>query len=186
MINKISVLLSEGIGLKLNSSDNEKAVYAYSIEVLLSLLLNLIILTVAAHVLNKKFELLIFIIFFSGLRTFAGGYHARTHTECIFLSFSIFIISAMCGTYLKQYGEIILVSGVIFSVFMVFWLAPSETENKPLSKSERKKYKVISRVIVITLSLAAVVLYYLRVETDYVYITAVAAMAIESVSLLKK
>lgn len=186
MINKISVFLSEGIGVKLNSSDNEKAVYAYSIEVLLSLLLNLMILSLTAYVLNKKLELLIFIIFFSGLRTFAGGYHARTHAECIFLSFSIFVISAMSGTYLKQYGEIILTFGVIFSISMVFWLAPSETENKPLSKNERKKYKVISRIIVVTLSLAAAFLYYLRVETDYIYITAVTAMAIESVSLLKK
>lgn len=186
MINKISIFLSEGIGVKLNSSDDEKVVYAYSIEVLLSLLLNLLILSSAAYILNKKLELLIFIIFFSGLRTFAGGYHARTHMECIFLSFSIFVISAMCGTYLKQYGEVILVFGVIFSIFMVFWLAPSETENKPLSKNERKKYKAISRIIVITLSLSAVALYFMRVKTGYIYITAVVAMVIESVSLLKK
>ncbi len=186
MINKISVLLSEGIGSKLNSSDNEKEVYAYSIEVLLSLLLNIIILSVAAYILNKKLELLIFIIFLSGLRTFAGGYHARTHMECILLSLSFFVISAMCGTYLKQYGEVILVFGVIFSILMVFWLAPSETENKPLSKNERKKYKVISRIIVITLGLAAVALYFIRDKSGYIYITAVVAMVIESVSLLKK
>lgn len=186
MINKISVFLSEGIGLRLNSSDNEKEVYAYSIEVLLSLLLNLLILSSAAYILNKKLELLIFIIFLSGLKTFAGGYHAKTHAECILLSLSIFVVSAMSGTYLRQYGEVILTSGVIFSIFMVFWLAPSETENKPLSKNERKKYKAISRIIVTALSLAAVVLYFARVKTDYIYITAVVAMVIESVSLLKK
>ncbi len=186
MINKISVFLSEGIGSKLNSSDNEKAVYAYSIEVLLSLLLNLIILFVTAYLLNKKLELLIFIIFFSGLRIFAGGYHAKTHVECMLLSFSIFVISALCGTYLKQYGETVLVLGIIFSIFMVFWLAPSETENKPLNKNEKKKYKTISRIIVVVLSLAAVILYYLRAETGYIYITGVVAMVIESVSLLKK
>ncbi len=92
----------------------------------------------------------------------------------------------MCGTYLKQYGEVILVFGVIFSILMVFWLAPSETENKPLSKNERKKYKVISRIIVITLGLAAVALYFIRDKSGYIYITAVVAMVIESVSLLKK
>lgn len=184
MINKISILLSEGIGLKLNSSDDEKEVYAYSIEVLISLLVNLIILYVAAYILNKKFELIIFIIFFSGLRTYAGGYHAKTHIECFFISLSIFIISAMCGTYLKQFGAIILVSGVLFSILMVFWRAPSESENKPSSKDERKKYKVISRIIVLILSFCAVMLYFLRVKTDFIYISAVVAMVIESVSLL--
>lgn len=186
MIGRISVLLSERIGVKLNSSDNERVVYAYSIEVLLSLLLNLIILSVAAYILNKKWELLIFIIFFSGLRSFAGGYHAKTHAECILVSLSMFVVSAMCGTYFKQYGEIILVLGVIFSVFMVFRLAPSESGNKPLSKNERKKYERISRILVIILSIFAVTLYFLRAGTNNIYITASVAMAVESASLLKK
>ena len=38
----------------------------------------------------------------------------------------------------------------------------------------------------LTLSLAAVVLYFTRAKTGYIYINAVTAMVIESVSLLKK
>ncbi len=186
MINKISLLLSDGIGVKLNSSDDEKAVYAYSIEVLLSLFVNLILLLCVAHVVNKKWELLIFIIFFSGLRTYAGGYHAKTHVECMALSMLGFVISALCGMYLRSYGEIVLIFGLLFSLFMVFKLSPVESENKPLSKSERKKYKMISRASVVALSFAAIILYVLRMKTDYIYVTASAAMVIESVSLLKK
>jgi accessory gene regulator B len=186
MIGKISVFLSEGIGSRLNSSDNEKEVYAYSIEVLLSLLINLLILSSVAYIFNKVLELLIFIIFLSGLRVYAGGYHSRTHAECFVVSLSAFVITVVCGIYLSQYGEVILVFGVIFSIFMVFRLAPADTENKPLSKNERKKYKIISRVIVLALSLAAVVLYFTRAKTGHIYINAVLAMVIESVSLLKK
>lgn len=186
MINKISLLLSDGIGVKLNSSDDEKAVYAYSIEVLLSLFVNLMLLLFVAHIVNKKWELLIFIIFFSGLRTYAGGYHAKTHVECIALSMLGFVTSALCGVYLRAYGEIVLIFGLLFSLFMVFKLAPVESENKPLSKSERKKYKMISRASVVVLSFAAIILYILRMKTDYIYVTASAAMVIESVSLLKK
>lgn len=185
MINKISLLLSEGIGSKLNSSDNEKAVYAYSIEVLFSLLLNLVILSITASYLNKKLELLVFIIFFSGLRTYAGGYHAKTHVECICISFFIFIISALSSSYLKQFDEIILIAGVLLTILLVFWRAPSETENKPLSKNQRKKHKVISRVIVLMFSCIAIVLYFYKGETNYIYITAVVSMVIESISLLK-
>ena len=186
MISKISVFLSEGIGSRLNSSDNEKEVYAYSIEVLLSLLINLLILSSVAYVFGKELELLIFIVFFSGLRVYAGGYHAGTHAECFIESLSAFVITVVCGIYLKRYGEIVLVFGVIFSVFMVFWLAPADTENKPLSKNERKKYRTISRIIVLILCFAAFVLYFTRAKTGYLYINAVAAMVIESVSLLKK
>jgi len=186
MINKISVFLSDGIGLKLNSSDNEKEVYAYSIEVLLSLLINLLILSITAYILNRKLELFVFIIFFSGLRVYAGGYHAKTHLECFSISLILFLISALSNSYLTAYGEIILAVGIAFSVIMVFRLAPAETENKPLSKKERKKYSLISRIIVIALSLAAVSLYFIRDNTSHIYITAVVAMVIESASMLKK
>ncbi|WP_313342675.1 accessory gene regulator B family protein [Sedimentibacter sp.] len=186
MIKKLSALLSEEISLKLNSSDDDKEIYAYSFEVILSLLINICILTVVAFIIEKIAELIIFTIFFSGLRVYAGGYHAKTHIECFSVTLIIFLISALSNTYLIAYGEIILAVGILFSIIMVFLLAPTENENKPLSKNERKKYKVISRIIVITLSLAVVVLYFVRVNTDYVYITAVVAMVIESVSLLKK
>lgn len=185
-MSKISTLLSEEIGLRLNSSDNDKEVYAYSIEVLLSFFINLIILSLTAYILKKSAELITFIVFFSGLRSFAGGYHAKTHIECISLSFCLFIVSALSSTYLREYGNSILFLGIAFSLIMVFLLAPSESENKPLSKKERKKYKTISRIVVIILSLLAICLYFTREVTGYIYITAIVAMSSESFSLLKK
>jgi accessory gene regulator B len=185
MINKISALLSEEIKLRLNSSDNEKEIYAYSIEVLISLFINLIILSFTAYILKKQAELIIFIVFFSGLRSYAGGYHAKTHIECMALSLCLFAISALSTTYLTEYGEVILTLGIMFSVIMVFILAPAESENKPLSKKQRVKYKKISRIIVILLSVSAVCLYFIE-AAGCVYITAAMAMSLESVSLLKQ
>ncbi len=185
MINKLSVLLSEEISLKLNSSDNDKEIYAYSIEVLLSLLINICILTVAAYILKKLAELIIFTIFFSGLRIFAGGYHAKTHIECFSVTLIIFFISALSNTYFRTFGEEILIFGILFSTLMIFWLAPSASNNKPLSEKEQIKNKIISRVIVITFNLAVIVLYFMRDKTGYIYITATMAMIIESISLVK-
>lgn len=186
MINKISALLSGEIRLRLNSSDNETEIYAYSIEVLISLFINLIILSFTAFILKKTVELITFIVFFSGLRIFAGGYHAKTHIECISLSLCLFVVSALSSTYLMEYGKVILITGILFSVIMVFILSPSESENKPLSKKARKKYKTISRIMVIVLSVTAICLYFAKEATANIYITAAVAMSVESVSLLKK
>lgn len=186
MINKISAILSEEIKLRLNSSDNEKEIYAYSIEVLISLFINFFILSCTAYILKKQAEFITFIVFFPGLRTYAGGYHAKTHIECIALSLCIFVISALSSTYLIGYGKIILASGIIFSIIMVFLFAPAESENKPLSKKKHEKYKKISRIIVIALSASAICLYFAREAVGYVYITAAVAMSLESLSLLWK
>ena len=183
MITKISAILSEEIKLRLNSSDNEKEIYGYSIEVLIWLFINFFILSITAYILKKQAELITFVVFFPGLRSYAGGYHAKTHIECIILSFCAYVISALSGTYLTEYGEIILVLGIAFSVIMVFLLAPAESENKPLSSKKRFKYKKNSRIIVTVLSATAVCLYFVRGTVGYVYITAAVAMSLESLSL---
>ncbi|HBC32193.1 MAG TPA: hypothetical protein DC024_13250 [Clostridiales bacterium] len=185
MINKFSAKLSEELSLSLNSSDNEKEIYAYSIEVLISLLINLIILSITAYFFKKPAELIVFIIFFSILRSYAGGYHAKTHIECISLSLFLFVISALSSTYLIEFGKVILSFGILFSIIMVFVFAPSESENKPLSKKRYKKYRTLSRIIVIALSVTAICLYFTKETTGHLYITAVAAMSFESLSLLK-
>ena len=185
MINKLSAILSEEIVIRLNSSDNEKEIYAYSIEVLISLFINFIIISITAYILKKQVELIVFIVYFSGLRSYAGGYHAKTHIECIVLSFCLFIISAISSTYIVEYGRTILILGILFSVVMVFALAPTESENKPLSNKNHDKNKKISRVLVLLFSVSAVCLYCFREATGYLYITAIVAMSLESLSLLK-
>lgn len=183
MINRLSGKLSDILSCKLNSTHEEKEVYAYSIEVILSLILNLIILYETAYIIGKIPELIFFIIFFSGLRTYAGGYHARTHIECMILSFIIFIISSMSSTWFVAYGEILIIFGIITSILLVFKYAPSESDNKPLSNSQRKQYRLISRGIVIIYSATIIILYLYKTQTNYIYLTAVVAMLIESLSL---
>jgi len=140
MINRISGKLSRALGRKLNATIEEKEVYAYSIEVILSLILNLIILYEAAYMIDKIPELIIFIIFFSGLRTYAGGYHAKTHIECMTLSFIIFFISSMSSTWFIAYGEIIMAVGLIASnIFGIQVCAIKKDEKlKPLSNNQKK------------------------------------------------
>lgn len=183
MINKLSGKLSDALGYKLNSTTEEKEVYAYSIEVILSLILNLIILYETAYMIGKIPELIIFIVFFSGLRTYAGGYHARSHIECMTLSFIIFIISAMSSTWFITYGEFIMVVGIIVSNILIFKYAPSESENKPLGKNQKKRHMIISRGIVISYSVIILFFYINKVQTNHIYLTAVVAMLIESFSL---
>ena len=184
MINKLSGKLSHVLGDRMNSTDEEKEIYSYSIEVILSLVLNIIILFETAYVIGKIPEFIIFIVFFSGLRTYAGGYHAKSHIECMTVSFIIFFISAMSDSWFKADGELILIIGLIVSIFLVIKYSPSESENKPLNSKKRKKYKLISRVILILYCAAIITLYIYRVQTNYIYLTAVVAMLIESISLI--
>lgn len=185
MINKLSAILSEQLSSRQKSTSDEKEIYAYSIEVLLSLVINLIILSITASILHKIPELIIFIMFFSGLRTFAGGYHAKTHIECMTISFIIFIVSSMSSTWLVSIGKAVLIIGILISIMLVFIYAPTDSENKPLNNNEKIKFRMISRGIVILFSFIIVFLYISRAQTHNIYLTAVVAMQFESLSLLR-
>jgi len=184
MINKLSGKLSRILGDQINSTDEEKEIYTYSIEVLLSLILNIIILFETAYIIRKIPEFIVFIVFFSGLRTYAGGYHAKSHIECMSVSFIIFFISAMSDSWFKSGGELIMIIGVILSIFLVLKYSPTESENKPLNDRKKKKYKSISRIILILYCVAIIILYLYKIQTNYIYLTAVVAMLIESISLI--
>jgi len=184
MINRLSGKLSNSLGNSMNSTDQEKEIYAYSIEVLLSLILNLIIIFETAYIIGKIPEFIVFIIFFSGLRTYAGGYHAKSHIECMTESFIVFFISAMSSTWFKSSGEFIITTGIITSIYLVFKYSPSESENKPLNNSKRKRYRIISKSMLIIFCSVIIILYFYRIQTNYIYLTAVVAMTIESISLI--
>ncbi|MBP1925958.1 accessory gene regulator B [Sedimentibacter acidaminivorans] len=184
MINKLSCKLSNILGNSINSTDQEKEIYTYSIEVLLSLMLNIVILFETAYIIGKIPEFIVFIIFFSGLRTYAGGYHAKSHIECMTESLVIFFISAMSNSWFRSDGELFLAIGIVASIFLVFKYAPSESGNKPLSSNKQKKYKTISKNILILYCSTIIILYFYRVQTNYIFLTAVVAMLIESISLI--
>lgn len=184
MINKLSGKLSDILGDSMNSTEQEKEIYTYSIEVLLSLTLNIVILFETAYIIGKIPEFIVFIIFFSGLRTYAGGYHAKSHIECMTESFIIFFISAMSNSWFRAGGELIIAIGIVASIFLVFKYSPSESVNKPLNSNKRKKYKIISKSILFFYCSAIIILYFYRVKTNYIYLTAVVAMLIESISLV--
>lgn len=185
MINRISEKLSYELSSRQQSTSDEKEIYAYSIEVLLSLAINLIILSVTSIILGKIPELIIFIMFFSGLRTFAGGYHAKTHKECMILSFTVFMLSAYSKIWFAAYGETVMIIGILASVLLVFLYAPTDSENKPLSINEKNKFMKVSRGIVILLCIIIIFLYSIKTQTHNIYLTAVSAMVIESISLIK-
>lgn len=86
-------------------------------------------------VFNMVMESIIYIIAYIPLRTFAGGYHAKTQTLCYVMSSLQIIISLllikyfMTNTYCYFFIIVVCVSGIVL-------IAPVETRNKPLSQSE--------------------------------------------------
>lgn len=128
----------------------ERDIYIYGIEVILLngglLLLFLIISLLSGAMMN----FLAYIIFFIPLRTFSGGYHAKTSERCFIMStvmyaISIAITKLLPLLYLDYYWR---TAGIV-SVLVIFIFAPLINANNPLNVFQKKRNRIIVYSLII-------------------------------------
>ncbi len=126
----------------------DKEIYRYGIQQGMIALLNLGTTMVIGVVFGKLFESILFMAAYIPLRSYAGGYHAKTAVRCYF--FSIVMISAVLGVmrYVTFSG---LICGCLTAISgsMIWFLVPVEDRNKPLDEVEKVVYRKRARVILL-------------------------------------
>lgn len=89
---------------------------------------------------RELFVTIVFTITFKFLRTYAGGYHAKTRMRCSILSYATMAGVLIAIKLLPEnifYGLIVwILAGVV-----VLYLAPVEAQTKPLDDLERCVYR---------------------------------------------
>lgn len=90
-------------------------------------------------------------------RAFSGGFHAKTHLACIIFTSLFYIGNVFLSKWLIYNNEIIkyvLITVVwIFSMIMIKWYAPADTENVPILRKKDRRNKQILSYITMTLTL---------------------------------
>ena len=154
IITQMSKRISSFFILNKIIKEEDKEVYEYSLELLLSSLFNLGAVILIALFTRRVLEAALFVLGFVPLRSFAGGYHASTHFRCFLIllfTFSLFILV----TYFIPNNFIVPLT-IVFtfsSILLVFFLSPVEDSNKPFSDQEAKKFKKKSRLGILVYSL---------------------------------
>ena len=150
MIKQLAQRASKHYSDRMVIDPNKQEIYSYGFELLISTTANFIVIFIISCVFGLFFEPLLFMVSFIPLRLSAGGYHAKHHWSCIvgfgsiFLLFMIFLsrINSDAWSYYS------LIATFVSSV-LIYYLAPVETPNKPLSY----KHYVQQRNRSVTLSL---------------------------------
>ena len=140
MFNRISQKLSDQFEQQGIISSDEKELYRYGLRQGFTILLNILSVALIGWMLDALVECCIYLIAYTVLRIFAGGYHARTPIRCYL--FFITMVTA-CLLVIKYLPLTDLICCVLFSIGIVcvFLLAPVEDKNKPLDEIERQVYR---------------------------------------------
>lgn len=128
-------------------SNQNKEIYQYGFEILLSTLIYSLVFFSTSILTQTIVPSLVFLIGFFIIRTISGGYHANTYIKCHILSIVnhltfIIVFKYLFGLLPPQLFVVIL----IISSIVVFLCAPIEHPNKPFIKNERRRFKCLSRL----------------------------------------
>lgn len=145
MLSKCAIYMTNKLKNYINISDNEKDVYIYGFELLLSNLSTMLIILSISILLGNILYTLSFVWFFFVPRLFCGGLHANTHLKCALMSNVIFVSTVIISKFsinldLRFFIIVLLVPSLIITSV----LSPIVNKNHPISNKTHKRNKIIS------------------------------------------
>lgn len=140
-------------------SYEDQEIYTYGLHQGIIMIVNILTFILIGLSFRMIRESLMFMIFYIPLRTYAGGYHAKTPTSCYILSIFM-IILVLLAVKTVSWTISIIIGISLLSGIIIFALSPVEDKNKPLSDSQMIRYRQMARAILaIELIGIAVLLY---------------------------
>lgn len=140
MFHNVSDKLTKTLIENATISEDDYEIYRYGIQQGLTIIMNLATTMLIGVVCKMIWQSWVFTVAYIPLRSFAGGYHARTPFRCYIFS-SALILAVLLA--MKNVLFTVFVCGIMLSIssFIIILLAPVEDQNKPLDEKEQIIYR---------------------------------------------
>ncbi len=120
--------------------EEDAEIYIYGINQILVSVLNVSSALIIGLIFGVFLEVAVFMAAYIPLRSFAGGYHAKTPLRCYIFSVIMLIVVSIGLKYLYMEDWVYYVA-LAAAASVVLMLSPVENRNKPLDETEHKVYK---------------------------------------------
>ena len=165
MLNKSANCLVRLLEKHYDLSDEERPVYIYGFELLLSTLSSMITIISISIIIDKPSYAMFFLLFFFSLRLFTGGYHAKTYLRCFITTNTLFIITILLTEFILFFQlKWIMAILVIISTAVIWIFSPIKNIHHPCSEESYLKNK--KRVHFLS-SLYSLILIYIHLFTNF-------------------
>lgn len=179
----ISNKLTEVISNELEYNEEKKEIIAYAIETSLLFVLGWFLIILLGYALHALMPVVIAAFFGSSLRRLSGGAHFNSPIKCLVIGSIIYSFIGFLAKEFEDYyiiNQYVLIFVLVISFLIVAFLAPVDSESKPIhSRSLKYKLKISSMVFVIV-SLLII----LFVKNKLVSVSAVFGIFYQSITLL--
>lgn len=121
-------------------------VYRYSLRIIYSYIIDVLVLMSLAIVFNKVIETIIMLFAFAVLQVYGGGYHAKTQLGCMAIMVAGWFVGVFGLEKLVTLHWCIGIAVMVVFTVVVFMFTPTLNEKHPVSGEVYKKSKKIVRV----------------------------------------
>lgn len=160
------------------------AVYQYGIEVFLLTLSGIVGLLAIGILTNRFVEAVLFMLSFCTLRMYAGGYHAKTASQCFLFFVSLWWISVVITEKVVTFNpmSMVLIITAIASV-LIYMFSPVSVVTRPITEDERIVFRKYSLLITAVYCVAITTSIFFSVNISYVGVFSM-GMLMEALMLL--
>ncbi len=137
-------------------SEEEREIVEYGITQGMVLLIGLVVAIVMGILLKIPGKAIIFLACSYFLRIYAGGYHAKTQSQCTIFSAVATFLCFLWLKYLIMPMPVLHILSLATGVF-VFRFAPIDNENKELDEVEKRFYAKKTQIIVLIEAIAYII-----------------------------
>lgn len=162
----------------LQKADTE--LYEYGFQQGFQIIFNIITTIVIGILFQMVWESFLFLFTYIPLRSFAGGYHAKTSSLCYILLVCMLVMGFIMIRFLITDNLLVYIICSIINTIIIYILSPIGTLTKPLNKIEREIYQKKTRKIV----LLEMILIMLFAYLSFVNIVKVLAMAVSMAGIM--
>lgn len=157
MIDKFCTYLTNKIRKEMPEVDDERAeVINYGLQNVIGELPKIVIVIVVGFLLRIGNLTLLNILILGAYRSFAGGFHAKSHIACIISTTLMFCAPPLLSKLfvLDNIVKYLVILAIwIFGMIMIKLYAPADTENVPILRKKERRQKQILSYIVLTIEL---------------------------------
>lgn len=140
-------------------NDENIDVYTYGFELLFSFLFSTSVIILIGTIMSKILETLVFLSIFVILRSYTGGYHAKTYAKCTVVTFSTYISVILLTVFIEFVPKSIYILGTSLCLLIIGVLAPIENQNKKILSSKKIRHKVTSIILGMAFSVIGLLFY---------------------------
>lgn len=129
----------------------DEEIYVYGWTMLLFSVGSFTAILAVGAFLGQLLGTVLFLIFFTFLRSYAGGYHADSFGRCFLLTMTFYSCSFLFHFYLPEsYWDWAVLILLLISVFITYVWAPIDHPNKPFRNQQRQTNKKLSQITVLS------------------------------------